>query len=332
MNVMPPPEVALERSLHEKQCRGEKAYAHILGRVTVEDLQPNHFHRWLVEWMNLQLSDIGANSTGGQVLPPLHFDLVRVRDNVAAAHLFETEEFVFVVVTQPMVDEMLTLSLRLVDQNRAFMSLQIAPSATLHDIAHFLVLLQFCFVTSHEYSHLVRRHLEDDQPHAAEIGESLRQTQELDADGYGIYHELAYFFNGAGRQFVSQSLKISNPSALENSILSCFLLAMMIQFCARWAGKFQMDSDLGVEHPPPPMRIKYAILFVEMWCREVGGISTTWMTDGTLRDYFGAAARLFPAELKTSWDHLMWWLKSPESEQYRVRIQSGLDRLRTGTG
>jgi len=179
---------------------------------------------------------------------------------------------------------------------------------------------------------LVRRHLEDHQPHAAEIGESLRQTQEFDADGYGIYHEIVYFFNGAGRQFVSQWLKISIPKALENSILACFLLAMMVQFCARWAGKFQVDSDHREEHPPPPMRIEYAILFVEMWCREIGGISTTRMTDGTLRDYFGAAARLFPAEPKTSWDHLMQWLKSPESDQYRVRIRSGLDRLRTGKG
>jgi len=99
--------------------------------------------------MNLQLSDIGANSTGGQVLPPLNFDLVLARDNVADAHVFETEEFGFIVVTQPMVDEMLTLSARLVNQNRAFMSLQIAPSATLQDMAHFLVLLPFCLVTSH---------------------------------------------------------------------------------------------------------------------------------------------------------------------------------------
>ena len=60
-----------------------------------------------------------------------------------------------------------------------------------------LLLMQFSFVTSHEYSRLVRRHLEDHQPHAAALGESLRQMQEFDADGYGIYHELAYFFDGA---------------------------------------------------------------------------------------------------------------------------------------
>jgi hypothetical protein len=34
--------------------------------------------------------------------------------------------------------------------------------------------------------------MEDEQPPAA-IGKSLCQTQELDADGYGIYHEMAYF-------------------------------------------------------------------------------------------------------------------------------------------
>ena len=183
---MPSPEIALERLIQEKQRRGEQAYAHILGRVPVEDLPSNHLHRWLVDWMNRQLSDIGVNSTAGKDLPPLHFDLVRVTGKIAAAHVFETEEFGFIVVTLPMVDEMLAFSTRLVTQNRAFMGLQIAPDAKLVDIAHFFVFLQFCFVTSHEYSHLVRRHLEANPPHAAAIGPALSQTQELDADGYGI--------------------------------------------------------------------------------------------------------------------------------------------------
>jgi hypothetical protein len=192
--------------------------------------------------------------------------------------------------------------------------------------------MQFSFVTTHEYSHLVRRHLEDHQPHAAALGESLRQTQEFDADGYGIYHELAYFFNGGGRQLASQWLRVSSEKALENSTLSCFLLSIMIQFCTRWAGKIQVESDLRAEHPPLPMRIEYAILFVEMWCREVGALSTSWMTDGTLKEYFAAAARLFPPDMKTPWDQLILWLKNPQSDQYRSQTRRGLDRLRTGGG
>ena len=110
--------------------------------------------------------------------------------------------------------------------------------------------------------------------------------------------------------------------------VSCFLLSTMVQFCARWAGKVQVESDVRKEHPPLPVRIDYSILFVEMWCREVGGISTSWMTDGTLKEYFAVAARLFAAEMKTSWDAQMSWLRSPQSEQYRAEIQRGLDRLR----
>jgi hypothetical protein len=88
-------------------------------------------------------------------------------------------------------------------------------------------------VTAHEYSHLVCRHLDDDPPHAAVLGRALSQSQELDADGYGIYHDLTYFFSGGGKQLALQWLKISSGMALENSILSCFLLAVMIQFlCA----------------------------------------------------------------------------------------------------
>jgi hypothetical protein len=188
------PEIALERFINEKRSRREKKYAHFIGRVAVEDLPPDHLYRWLVNWMNQQLSDIGLNSTGGHPLPPLHFDLVRVLNDTAAAHVFETEEFAFIVVTEPMVHEMLMLSQGLVAQNRSFMTLQIAPAASPREVAQLLLFMQFCFVTSHEYSHLARRHLDDHQPLAGEIGESLCQAQELDADGYGIYHDLEYFF------------------------------------------------------------------------------------------------------------------------------------------
>jgi hypothetical protein len=229
-----------------------------------------------------------------------------------------------------MVDEILRLSLNLVEQNRAFMSLQIAPSASPQEIAQLLLLMQLFFVTSHEYSHLVRGHLEHHQPLAIEIGESLCATQEFDADGYGIYHNLEYFFNGRGRQLALQLLRSQSERSLENSILSCFLLSIMVQFCARWAGKMQIESDLREEHPPVPMRIEYSILFVEMWCKEVGAISTSWMMDGTLTQYFGAAARLIPTEMKAAWNGQVSWLKSSQSEEYPGQMRRGLDRLRTG--
>ncbi len=183
---MTAPEVSLERYIREKRSRGELMYSHIIGRVAVEDLPPDHLYRSLVNWMNQQLSDIGINSTGGYALSPLHFDLVEVNDNKARAHVFETEEFGFIVVTQPMVDEMKVLSSCLVDQNPIFMNLQIAPLAISEDIVHLLLLMQFCFVTSHEWSHLARRHLEDLQHDEADISEYLGQTQELD----GIRHFL----------------------------------------------------------------------------------------------------------------------------------------------
>ena len=280
--------------------------------------------------MNHQLSDIGVTSTGSIVLPSLHFELVRVNNDAAAAHTFEAGEWGFIAMTQPMFDEMLRLSRLVVNQNSAFISLQIAPSAGAEEIAQLLLMMQFCFVTSHEYSHLVRQHLEDHPPHAEAVGQTLSQAQELDADGYGIYHDLAYFFRGAGRPLASRLLSISSAKALENSVLSCFLLAGMIQFCARWAGKIQVESDLSAEHPPHPLRIEYTILFVEMWCREVGVMSTTWMTDGTLGNYFCAASGLFPPDVKTAWGQQIAWLKSPSSENYRAEIRKSIDRLRTG--
>jgi hypothetical protein len=217
--------------------------------------------------MNQQLSDIGVNSTGGVDLPPLRFEMVRVSAREARAHVFEADEYSFIVVTQPMFDEMLDLSRRVVRANRGLMTLQIAPSAKPEEIAQLLLMMQFSFVGSHEYSHLVRQHLADNPPHAAELGQSLTQAQEFDADGYALYHELTYFFHGAGRAVAAQLLKISSNPVLEDAILSFFLLSTMIQFCARWAGKIQVESDLLAEHPPVPMRIQRSLQVAEMWCR-----------------------------------------------------------------
>jgi hypothetical protein len=298
---MSSPEIALERYLQEKHRRGERIFAHIVGRVRVEDLPGSNFQRWLVDWMNQQLKDIGINSTGGTALPRLHFDLVQVRDDAETAHVFQTDEFAFIVVSEPMVDRMRKLSSEFMSQNGAFVRQRITPLGALDDVAQFFVFLQFCLVTSHEYSHLVRQHLEDSEPDAVEIGEALPQVQELDADGYGIYLDLTYLFRGSGKQLALQMLRVYDANALDKAILDCYLLSIMIQFCARWSGKTRIDSDLSADHPPPPVRVEYALLFTEMWCREVGKISTAWTMDGTLQEYFAAAARLFPADSRASW-------------------------------
>jgi hypothetical protein len=172
-----PPEVAFERFLHDKHLRGERKYEHIWGRIAVEDLPANHLYRWIANWTNHQLSDIGVTSTGGVALPPLHFELVRVDNGVAAAHTFRADDWGFIVMTQPMFDEMLKLSRLLVDQNWAFMTLQIAPAAGTEDISHLLLMMQFGFVISHEYSHLVRQHLADHPPHADALGEALSRLR-----------------------------------------------------------------------------------------------------------------------------------------------------------
>ena len=54
------------------------------------------------------------------------------------------------------------------------------------------------------------------------------------------------------------------------------------------------------------------------------------MTAAYLANYFEMAARLFRVELKKSWNELIKWLKGAESEQYRSRIRTALNRIRTG--
>jgi hypothetical protein len=324
------PEIAFQRFLNERHNRRAKVYEHFIERVPVEDLPPEHLHRWIVDWANHQLSNIGVNSTGGVALPPLHFELVHVDNDMASAHTFEADEWDFIIMTRPMLDEMLGLSRQLVDGNPKFMAMQLAPLASRREISQLLLVMQFCLVLSHEYSHLARQHLDSDPPHGEALGHSLPQVQELDADGFGIYHHLAYFFHGDGRTLISQMLKISSAKHLQNSTLSAFLLAGMTQFCARWAGKVQVDADFGAKYPLHAVRIQHMILIAELWCKEVGMMSTEWMTDGTVEDYFSAASRLFPYKSKAGWDQQVSWLRSSWSERYRAEIRSGAELLRTG--
>jgi hypothetical protein len=54
------------------------------------------------------------------------------------------------------------------------------------------------------------------------------------------------------------------------------------------------------------------------------------MSDGTLNEYFGAAARILAPKMKRSWDQQISWLKSADSQHYRDQIRKGIDRVRTG--
>jgi len=324
---MVPLEVSLERLLHEKHSRKESEYKFITGRLAVENLPHDHIYPWLVSWANRQLWDIGINSSAGRPLPQIHFDIVQVLDDVINAHVFQADSLAFIVVTEPMIKEMCRLSHLFVERHRALMKLQIAPNATTDGSARFLLFMQFCIVVTHEYSHLVR-HWQDDQ--AIDVRHLLSQAQELDADGYGVYHTLTYFFDGEGRSFASQWLKISSDKALENSILDCYLLSVMLQFCAQWAGKTWIVSDRSAEHPPQPVRIEFSILMAEMWLREVHKVATPWMTDGTLNSYFKAVESLFPLDARSSWTPQMSWLRGPESEAYRTAVRRSFDQIRTG--
>jgi len=67
-----------DKHSRDKDSPDESIFKYITGRVAVENFAPDHIYRQLVDWMNQQLTDIGVNSTGGRLLPPIHFDLVKV--------------------------------------------------------------------------------------------------------------------------------------------------------------------------------------------------------------------------------------------------------------
>lgn len=337
---MMPPEVILDRWMRAR-LRDSPEFFGYAGKLDIEQVRSSALRTLLYEFqnaMNEALRLENTNASGGTKHPPFHFDYLDTSVEIKNAHAFQHEDFSFIVVTLPLIELILEVSQRLSRSVVAAQLLHVELGTLEPDIFQgFLAQIQLLFLIGHEYTHHVHRHVaRRDQsgvwtefPHQATPGNINSQAEELDADGYATYLVLTHLLRGEGRQSAFIQLNTANmpTSDREELILSCFLLAVLAFFCTFWRGEIAA-SLYELNHPPPPVRIKYVIRVAEMWCGQFGSVSQSWFGSPQLQNLFGAAAGEVEITIRQGWDAQIAMLSSVDGAQYDLLLLEKFEALR----
>jgi hypothetical protein len=332
---MAPPEVILDRLL-----RNEPEFSRYLGKVDIERVEPPSFRALLSMFqneINEALRKENTNASGGVEHPPFHFDYVdsAVEKN---AYAFQHEGFSFVVVTLPLVKSIVDVSQRLSRSEDALRLLHLDWGAFEPDILQgVLAQIQLLFLTSHEYTHHVHKHVSGgyqgrvwtEFPQGANCGNIDSQVEELDADYYAAYLVLTHLLRGERRQSALIQLERTNMPATDcdEMLLSCFLLAVLAFFCAlsRWD---VAQSAYQLTHPPRPVRIRYAIKAAEMWCRQFGSVPQSWFSSPRLQDLLRVANEAGGETTRPGWDVELSILSSADGALYERLLLEKFEAVR----
>jgi len=167
-----------------------------------------------------------------------------------------------------------------------------------------------------------------------EDGGLALQAEELDADGYSLYLCLAYLLRGGGRPVALEQLGrkgMAGPGG-DELLLTCFFLAVMAFFCSIWRGSIDMSRVYEFGHPPPPVRIKYAIQTAEMWAGQNESLPSSWFSGARFRPLFRAAADVMGGTARQTWDAPMAFLQSADGARYDGQLFERFEMIRKGRG
>jgi len=326
-----PPEIILDRFVRT-QLRDEPGFLGYVGKLDVERVEPPSFRLFLhliQGTMNEALRLENANASGGVPHPTFHFDYLDVGVGIANAHAFQFGDFSFIVVTLPMVEKLWHLSRRLSRSPRVPQLLHLDAGTLSPDALQALLFqIQLGFLVSHEYTHHVHRHCVEDQggvvgmwtefPQKAECGSINSQAQELDADGHSARLVLTHLLRGEWRpSALGQLGRADAPSADGDQLLvNCFLLAATAFFCSLWREGVEMASVCRLTHPPPPIRIDYAVRVVKVWCDKNESVPQLWFAPERLQAIFSLAAETVGVDARRTWDAQVSSLRGADGLQY----------------
>ncbi|HYL73072.1 MAG TPA: hypothetical protein VEU96_02650 [Bryobacteraceae bacterium] len=332
------PEVILDRYIRSDMChkRGCSGY---VGKLDIDRVEPVSLRRLLrrvQSTMNEALGLEGPNASGGVQHDPLHFDYIDVTCGTENAHAFQHDGFAFITVTVPMVQSLWDLAGRL-SRSTLVQQLLGLDTGTLQpeSLRDLLFDIQLNFLVAHEYTHHVHRHNGVNDLWTAffddgEDGSLGLQAEELDADGYSLYLGVAYLLRGGGRPTALQQLGRTDVPGTSGDelLLTSFFLAVMAFFCSLWRGSIDMSRVYQFDHPPPPVRIKYAIQTAQMWAGQNESLPSSWFSGPRFRPLFRAAADVMGGTARQTWDAPMAFLRSSEGNRYDGQLFERFEAIR----
>ncbi len=210
--------------------------------------------------------------------PPFHFDFVD--STIPNALAFRYEGFSFIGVTMPLIYVLWDTCLRLSRSEPvgAAIGIHLLPEA--HDLIHALFLgNQLAFVVSHEFTHHVHGHTLNRGPEPVFLNEILDtpdggnlelQAQEIDADGYAVYHLLADLIDGGRRaQTVGLlGLEEQSPRVQDEVLLSSVVVAVGAFLFARTPSTVESAKIYKLTHPPQAARMNFIMHSAVNWCKQ----------------------------------------------------------------
>jgi hypothetical protein len=335
------PEIILDRWI-KKLSREHPQFAGYVGKLDLDKVEPStvrSFLQFVQVTMNSALQLENANASGGVQHPPYHFDYVQVNDGTRNAHAFQHGGFSFIIVTLPLVELLLDLSVLLSKSAVVQALLGINPATVRLDAVQALLFqFQLTFLVSHEYTHHVHEHVPGEQIggiwteffEEEAIGGLDSQAQELNADGYAIYLVLANFVRGGGRQGALMQLgrpNLLNPDA-DELLFMCFFVALTGLFCALWPEDIRTDSIGKLGHPPAPVRIEYGIRIAKMWCSQNESLPESWFGAERFNALFRAGVEAIGGTTPGTWDAHIAFLQSDPGAEYNRQLLERFEVIR----
>ena len=332
---MIPPEIILER--YVKAGNFPQGY---VGKLDIEQVASPAFRAFLEGLQaetNEALAIENANASGGVVHPPIHFDFLD--STFTNAHAIPLDDYWFIVLTLPLVISVSETAKTLSRSQSVLQLLNLNTKEMQHtDILwSFLGQILMLFLTAHEYTHLVHKHkagtalsemwtefvIPDEQ------GSIDSQAEELNADAYSAYLNLAFLLRSERRERALVQLgrdKLPSRDA-DELIVSCYLLVLMGFFRTRWPMDVSTPLDQS-SHPPVPVRIDYLIQTVGMWCGQFDVLDKPWFTSPKMTALFRAAATGGNEVNQKGWDVQVAFLTSPSGDLYRNLVFEKAEKLR----
>lgn len=157
--------------------------------------------RLIQDTFNIALSNERQGVVGHVDHPPFHIDYVDSDEENAFA--FRYGGYSFIAITLPLIYRVSDVCLKLSKSPEIITMLSVNPSEDPYNEIHMMLFYALmAFVVTHEYTHVVRGHVDESGTilrneflSTVQNGNLDMQIQELAADGYAAYHVMANIFD-----------------------------------------------------------------------------------------------------------------------------------------
>jgi hypothetical protein len=341
-----PPEVAFDRFLRNTLSPSQRQI--YKGKLDLDTIShPPGMREMLVAFQEgfLQMLRDTPERADHVAHPPIYFDYIDAA--VPNALAFRDEDFSYVGITLPLILELFDSCVLLSRSEEVQRILAAIPGPDKPNrIIDLLYRIQLSFVFAHEYTHIVHGHALSATPEsmfADEIenggeGNIELQAQEVDADGDAAIFVLNDLLNGPRRSWTVQRLGLGErasrfrgpQSELEDlTLFAAFVLALGGYFYLRAPRALDEVSVLCFTHPPPIMRMTFAMRIATAFAVRNREHIASRMTSDSQQQLMGAVARaLHGPQGPINWDDQNAFWRSEHGQNYEAQL---IERVTTDT-